>query len=382
MPDARSLSSAPAIRGWCPGAWRPMMAGDGLLVRVRPPLGRLTARQALALCEAARRHGNGLIDLTNRAALQIRGVTDQGHAKLLRQLVALGLADPDPTGEARRNIILAPDWSPGDDSEIIAQALLARLDRLPDLPAKMGIAIDAGPAPSLARTPADFRIERSVTGTLLLRADDRALGLPTSAAGAADALVGLAHWFAASGGMKAGRMARHDAPLPAGHIMAPAPPRTLAQTLAAAPGAFHGLPFGQTDAASLARLVRLSDALAIRLTPWRGFILEGSTGQPGRSPADPLLHVDACPGAPTCPQASVATRDLARRLAAHVAGSLHVSGCAKGCARPAPADVTLTGREGLFDLSLKTRAGSPSERAPLTVPQILALFGAADAPSL
>ena len=31
------------VRGWCPNAWRPMAAGDGLLVRVRPRLGRLDA---------------------------------------------------------------------------------------------------------------------------------------------------------------------------------------------------------------------------------------------------------------------------------------------------------------------------------------------------
>ena len=28
--------SAPVIQGWCPGALRPMMSGDGLVVRVRP----------------------------------------------------------------------------------------------------------------------------------------------------------------------------------------------------------------------------------------------------------------------------------------------------------------------------------------------------------
>src|SRR3546814_5915868 len=66
-----------------------MMAGDGLLVRVRPPQGRLAVPQAIALAEAARLHGNGLIDLTNRAALQLRGVTEQSHGPLLRQLVAL-----------------------------------------------------------------------------------------------------------------------------------------------------------------------------------------------------------------------------------------------------------------------------------------------------
>ena len=30
------------IKGWCPGALRPMQSGDGLVTRIRPPLGRLT----------------------------------------------------------------------------------------------------------------------------------------------------------------------------------------------------------------------------------------------------------------------------------------------------------------------------------------------------
>ncbi|WP_252979256.1 hypothetical protein [Mameliella alba] len=38
--------SAPEIKGWCPGAWRPMLSGDGLVVRVRPHLARLDADQA------------------------------------------------------------------------------------------------------------------------------------------------------------------------------------------------------------------------------------------------------------------------------------------------------------------------------------------------
>src|SRR3546814_1225126 len=104
-----------------------MMAGDGLLVRVRPPQGRLAVPQAIALAEAARLHGNGLIDLTNRAALRLRGVTEQSHGPLLRQLVALGLADADPAREVRRNFLLAPDSSPGDDSESIVLRLIAHL---------------------------------------------------------------------------------------------------------------------------------------------------------------------------------------------------------------------------------------------------------------
>ncbi|MDX1464635.1 MAG: cobalamin biosynthesis protein CobG, partial [Halomonas sp.] len=60
------MSASPDVRGWCPGAWRPMATGDGLLVRVRPPMGRLTRAQMLSLCEAAETWGSGLIELTRR----------------------------------------------------------------------------------------------------------------------------------------------------------------------------------------------------------------------------------------------------------------------------------------------------------------------------
>jgi len=377
VPDAQA---APAIRGWCPTAWRPMEAGDGLLVRVRPPLGRLTAMHAMALADAARQHGNGLIDLTNRAAIQIRGVTAQSYTFLIQRLVALGLTDADPVREARRAIILTPDWQPGDDSHRIAQALTERLDDLPDLPPKIGIAIDTGPAPALQQVPADFRFERSESGALILRAEGRSLGIPVATTEAAQALIALSRWFVASGGPAAGRMARHHAPLPPEPATAPGMPpgtaRSLQTVLAQAPGPFHGVPFGQIRAADMAALASQSGVAALRLTPWRGLILEGGTEASGLAVTDPLLRADACPGASACPQASVATRDLAARLAPYVDGSLHVSGCAKGCARPAPAQVALTGRDGRFDLAHNARAGSPPERTALTPGQILALFGA------
>ncbi len=84
------------------------MAGDGLLVRVRPPLARLTAQQVEGLCEAAKAHGNGQIDLTARANLQLRGVTEAGWPALLAELQALGLVDPDPVREGRGAILVDP----------------------------------------------------------------------------------------------------------------------------------------------------------------------------------------------------------------------------------------------------------------------------------
>ena len=88
--------NAVAIKGWCPGALRPMRSGDGLVVRVRPRAGRLDATQANCIAELAERYGNGLIDLTSRANFQIRGVSDEGHAPLIEELARLRLLDPDP----------------------------------------------------------------------------------------------------------------------------------------------------------------------------------------------------------------------------------------------------------------------------------------------
>ena len=355
------------IRGWCPDAWRPMMAGDGLLVRIRPRLSRLTAMQARALAQAAQTHGNGTIDLTNRANLQLRGVTEAGWPALLSDLQHHHLVDADPAMEARRTILTAPDWQAGDDTHAIATALLGRLPDLPDLPPKMGFAIDAGPAPILTRTPADFRIERASDGALLLRAEGRATGCTITANEAPDALIALARWFLATGGAQARRMARHAVPLPgwATGPHAPAPTRAIPQP---AP-AVRGIPFGRIGANMLAAFLHASGAEALRLTPWRRMLVEGGTDAPGFLTApSPLMDVDACPGAPACPQASVETRRLATRLAPLVPGTLHVSGCAKHCARAHPADIVLTGRNGRFDLAHPPRSG-------LSPDQVLALFG-------
>ncbi|MBC6406945.1 MAG: hypothetical protein GDA40_01930 [Rhodobacteraceae bacterium] len=80
------------IKGACPDAYKPMPSEYGLLVRVKPALVRLSRKQALGLCAAAQRFGNGVIDMTNRANLQIRGVQEQAPPDLLRCLRRLGLA--------------------------------------------------------------------------------------------------------------------------------------------------------------------------------------------------------------------------------------------------------------------------------------------------
>src|SRR5262249_57395447 len=72
--------------------------------------------------------------------------------------------------------------------------------------------------------------------------------------------------------------------------------------------------------------------------------------------ADPRRHVIACAGAPLCASAHIAARAIAPGLAAAAApylrdGSiLHISGCAKGCAIPDAAALTVVGKPGDCDL--------------------------------
>ncbi|TMV12984.1 precorrin-3B synthase [Arenibacterium halophilum] len=346
--------SEPVVKGWCPGAYRPMMSGDGLIVRVRPRLGRLSRAQVLGLCEAAATHSGGIIDLTNRANLQLRGVAEDAHEPLLAQLFALGLVDADPETESRRNLIVAPFWQPGDLIHRIAAELSNRLHELPDLPAKFGFSVDCSVSPLLAGESADIRVERTATGGILVRADGRTAGRAVAPEEAVDTVLALAHWFATNRG-EARRMAVVSDQL--GEDWAQefsAPPRPRPDAGPHADGMMVGVPFGSTSAPALAALVEQTGAQAVTVTPWRLLHLPGvaHVRRPGfiTEPGDPLLATHACPGAPLCPQGTVATRDLARALAPRVGGGLHVSGCAKGCAYPRPAPRTLVGREGAFDL--------------------------------
>lgn len=355
------MSSAPKVYGWCPGALRPMMSGDGLVVRIRAPLGRLSRSQTLGLAALAERFGNGRLDLSARANLQLRGVSEADHAALIDGLRDLALVDADASAESRCNLLLTPHWHQGDETYEIATELAETLRRAEDLrmPGKFGFAIDAGPAPLLQNIAADIRIERSGDGGLLLVADGLSYGQPVSASRASEDAIALARWFLAEGGAPEGRgrmraltARRAPAFAPETPRAAPAPLPVIGPT---SRGCLVGLEFGQIPASTLAALGELG---ALRLTPWRALLLEGQSTFPPLpglilDAADPRLQITACTGAPGCLQALAPTRDLARRLAALLPRNtaLHVSGCEKGCAHPQATDLTLVARgPDLFDL--------------------------------
>ena len=365
--------TGPIIQGWCPGALRPMLSGDGLVVRVRPRAGRLEPAQAKGIARLARAHGNGLIDLSARANVQLRGVTETSHPALIAGLRDLGLIDANAEAEARRNIIVAPFWTQDGSTLPVVAVLthaLATTDA-PALPGKFGFAVDLGARPVLRTISADIRIEAGpdrAKQEVLLCAGDHRFGRALPITDAAAEAVALGHWFIAQGGVSAGR-GRMQALLDRGILPAGFDtPRLPAAATEPTPGAHDlgwvvGFDFGQMQAETLATLAGFG---ALRITPWRMVLIEGCHDTPDipgliTRPDDPMLRVTACTGAPGCLQAHAATRPLARALAPHLTQALHVSGCAKGCAHPGAAGLTLTASPAGFNLIRNgTASGTPS----------------------
>ncbi|RWE22221.1 precorrin-3B synthase, partial [Mesorhizobium sp.] len=78
-------------RGACPALSAPMRTGDGLLVRLNPVAGGLALKALIGLCESALRHGNGIMEVTARGSLQIRGLTADSAQLLAAEVDALGI---------------------------------------------------------------------------------------------------------------------------------------------------------------------------------------------------------------------------------------------------------------------------------------------------
>jgi precorrin-3B synthase len=142
-------------------------------------------------------------------------------------------------------------------------------------------------------------------------------------------------------------------------------------------GALVGIAFGQLSAAALVLLARRSAGL--RITPWRMILVERAQEMPQFEGLvidadDPRLSINACTGAPVCPQAHAETRALATALGPHlgVGASLHVSGCAKGCAHPGISAITLVATKDGFDLIRNGSAGDKPLVHGLTRESLLA----------
>ena len=368
------MNAAPEIKGWCPGALRPMLSGDGWVVRVRPYGGRLQQAQLDGLATLAAAHGNGMFDLSARGNIQLRGVREASHKPLIEGLRDLSLVDADAHVEGRRNILVSPFWEAGDISQTFAmdQTEALAVSNAPNLPGKFGFAIDIGSSPVLQTASADIRLECDGDGGLILVADGRDVGKPVTVDTAIAEAIALAHWFADTRQDQT-RMADllvMGLDLPLGFDI----PRQV-QTYVPKPGpvsqgAMVGLAFGQMTSQTLATLAKYGD---LRMTPWRMLLVENTHLPPEidgiiTDPDDPLLRVVACTGAPGCTQGLGPTRDVARRLSPHVpkGQTLHVSGCTKGCAHPAATQMTITVTDSGYNLIRNGTAADKPDQTNLT----------------
>lgn len=415
------LQPTPEIKGWCPGAYAPMQSGDGLLIRAKAIGSRVSAAQAREIARIAQSCGNGLIDLSQRAQLQLRGISEATLAEALRRLDAIGMLAPDADAERVTNIMAAPlaglDPDAAFDANELAASLAAALQAdsaLRALPAKFLFLIDDGGALALSGADADIRIEATRDG----RAAIRIAGAPNQAAivekdEAISAALRLArafvelrarHEFAFKRvGPLVAELGAAALPRAADLFLSPYADARASSTRAHIFGAqrrgalcYAGIsaPFGRWRARELAAVAALAidkGLNELRLTPWRALLILTPSEDVAQSVVaslqgqdfitsadDERLAVIACPGAPECPQALGETRayvarlaPLAQKLIGVDGVGLHISGCAKGCARPSATPITLVPGAHGFDFIENGAAGDAPLLKPLTIEAVV-----------
>jgi precorrin-3B synthase len=376
----------PLRRGACPGLSAPMPTGDGLLVRL-VPADAMPLDAFIGLCAAARSHGNGTMEVTARGSLQVRGLTSASAPLFASEVARLDIAAADgvavlagPLRDDAEAIIDACDLA-AELRRAIAQARLA-------LAPKVSVVVDGGGRLHLDALAADIRL-RAVGPAKAPRLLVALLPPPEEGGGsraawlgavaperAIDVVLALLRAIAAHGPAARAADVIHARGIDAVRSLfdiepiAPPVPRPPAEMI----GQYRlrddslalglALAFGHAQADMLMELARLAaahGARGIRPVPDRALMLIGvspANASPLTAAAeqlgfvvcagDPRRRIAACPGAPACASGFIDARRLAAALAPQFAAlragiAVHVSGCAKGCAHPAPAALTVVG---------------------------------------
>ncbi len=350
-------------KGWCPTTRKPMSSGDGLLMRLKPALHRLTLPELEIVCDVAATFGSSMVALTSRANLQIRGLDETGYEALINQLIKASIIPEQTPIFEDLNLLVSPFWQDGDSHCTIADELYQRCAELPALPAKFGFAIDLHKNAVLRDASADIRLERSEDGQILLRADGADKGVIVSAENAVSKLIELTHFYASERRGLQRRMARFvrdgklteawqqcpkTADIDSRHIFSPGN-IWLDEETKSRKGQFVGLPLGRIDANQLKAAMQASRTPAIRLTPYNMVLVEDvhdavCEGMITKKD-DPLLSIKACVGAPYCASGFINTSEVAEEVKGLDAELIHISGCGKGCAYPNLAALTISGQQ-------------------------------------
>ncbi len=379
--------SAPLRRGVCPGLSQPMATGDGLLARITPAGATISCDAFQALCAAARRCGNGVMEVTSRGSVQIRGLTETSAKRLAAVLgtIEIAFCEGPPI---LNNSLAGLDPDEVLDTGVMAAELRRAIAAAPfsaGIAPKVSVALDGGGALHLDAIPADVRMRAEAAYLHVALGGDAGSATPLGAVAAehaVDAAMNIIRVIAAAGpaarardivATDGGAAFRHA--IAAMHIDHPRlPERPPAEPIGKHPlrdgtvAIGLGLAFGHADSAALQELAgaaALSGATGLRPAPAHALLL---VGIPRHAAArlthiaqqlgfivragDPRRRIIACAGAPACAAAEIPTRALAPFLASDGAISgaggpmVHVSGCAKGCACPRSMPLTVVGMEG------------------------------------
>jgi precorrin-3B synthase len=386
--------SAPARRGVCPALSAPMPTGDGLLVRLSPASGTLSPLEFAGLCEGAIRCGNGILEVTARGSIQVRGLDPNSAARFADHVAALDI-EPRTGLPVDVNPLAGLDPTMIADPRPLAEAIrsLHAGGTMQPLGPKVSVVVDGGGHFPLTALKADIRLRAEPHGgqvrwRLTVADDPPETGALLAAAEAAAMTIDLLSAIA-----KLGLDARAR-DLPGSLRPKPSSPTEQAPLTPTAPARAGdtmelsnrktalvvALPFGTMEAAHLLRLLRHESSYRvseIRPAPARRLLLicpsraaaerlRAAVSQVGlvATGDDPRTKIAACTGAPACTSGRIATRTLAGAIAARLAPtahlSLHISGCAKGCARQEAADLVIVGDENGAGLVV---GGTASESA-------------------
>jgi len=364
-----------------------MATGDGLLVRLTPTGTTMPCEAFAALCTAARSCGNGIIEITSRGSIQIRGLTEASVKSFAAAVAGIDLAFGEGPPVLSDPLAGLVPQEAVDASAIAAdlRRAIAAASFAADIGPKVSVAIDGGGTLHLDAVVADVRMRAQASGAHLHLAvgGDAETASPIGAVAAEHAVEAATRMLRviAAGGpaARARDIVATNGAVTFRRVIAdilvdlPPPPRPPADPLgthALRDGRLAiglGLAFGHAHATALEEVTRAaaeSGATGYRTAPGRALLVVGVTEDGAGHLADiaqrlgfivraddPRRRVVACAGAPICASAEIPTRALAPSLAkVAVTGAdapmMHLSGCAKGCACPRSTPLTVVGIEG------------------------------------
>ncbi|AET91020.1 precorrin-3B synthase [Burkholderia sp. YI23] len=391
--DQSPLTTA-ARASACPGLMRIVPARDGGLARLRLVGGALSAHAARAVARAARECGSGVIEVTNRANLQLRGIRDDAHAALVDIALDAGLGPAAASGDDIRNLMLSPLAS--DGTRALAAILIAAMQAdaaLHALSPKFALQLDGGERLAMLDHPHDLWLSSIDGGARFafgLAGTPQQPALGAIAAGALVTFVpGILRAFLAMARPEENRMRDLLARIGTARFLAPFAFDTGLETWQRVPAdaslrlgaheepqratwyAGAQTPLGRLDASTLDALADLADEHAqgrLSMTPWQSVLIAGIAPADthdvlrrlnalglATDPRAPLARLIACAGSAGCVKSRADTKADALRLApllpAHDTAQVHLSGCERSCAAAHPVPATLyAAAPGRYDL--------------------------------